>query len=32
MGEKSSPPAEGINFLIGARSFEEISSMICSIG
>ena len=32
IGEKSRPPADGINFLIGSRSFEEISSIICSIG
>ena len=32
IGEKSRPPADGINFLIGSRSFKEISSIICSIG
>ena len=32
IGEKSSPPAEGINFLIGSRSFKEISSIIFNIG
>jgi hypothetical protein len=32
IGEKSRPPAEGINFLIGSRIFVDISSIIFSIG
>ena len=28
-GEKSKPPADGINFLIGARDLSEISSINC---